>query len=333
MSHDDRPPHEQLVIFAFGNPRHARGLLGSLLPAQVAARIDWNSLQLESETLIDKNLRPRYSDFIFRLTTTDGSPAYVLLLLEHQSAQEHFMSLRMVEYGVRIVRRWLRHNPGARRFPAVIPIVMYAGDRPWSRPTDLLELTDLDDSAKELLRPHLLRMRFILDDLSSEPTEKREELTTMARLTRAALSQLKAQQPMEFLRQWIGALCQLEVEPGGLSDLNTLTYYIFVRSAPEHREEVLAFMQEHLGEQGRPVIRSIADSFRAEGIEEGRQEGRQEGEAHGLARAVVGVFEARGIPISDEARHRIMACQDTNQLERWLRRAVVANSVSEIFEV
>jgi hypothetical protein len=185
------------------------------------------------------------------------------------------MSLRMAEYAARIVRRWLRHNPGARRFPAVIPIVMYAGARPWSRPTDLLELTDLDDSAKELLRPHLLRMRFILDDLSSESTEKREELTTMARVTRAALSQLRAHQPMKFLRQWIEALCQLEVEPGGLPDLNALTYYLFVRSAPEHREEVLAFMQEHLGEQGRPVIRSIADSFRAEGIEEGIEKGRQ----------------------------------------------------------
>ncbi len=89
---------------------------------------------------------------------------------------------------------------------------MYAGSRPWSRPTGLLELVDLDHAAKELLRPHLLQIRFILDldDLSSETAEARAGFTTMARLTRAALSQLRPQEPMVFLRQWVEAICELE---------------------------------------------------------------------------------------------------------------------------
>ena len=270
MTQKTEPPaHERLVKLTFGNPRHARGLLGSLLPAQVADAIDWESLHLESETFVDEAFRANYSDFLFGLTTIQGSPAYLYVLLEHQTGQERFMALRMAEYVDQIVRRWRRQNPGAHRFPAVVPIVMYAGPRQWSRPTGLLELVDLDHAAKELLRPHLLQVRFILDDLSSEPAEARAGLTTMARLTRAALSQLRPQEPMVFLRQWIEAMCELEGEAGGLPDLDAVGYYVLRRSAPEHREEVLGFMQENLGEQGRPVIRSIAEAIRAEGVEEG----------------------------------------------------------------
>ena len=79
-------------------------------------------------------------------------------------------------------------------------------------------------------------------------------------------------------------------------------------------------MQEHLDKEGHDVIVSIADSYRAEGRVEG------------VARAVLAVFEARGVLVPDDVRRRIEACEDPEELERWHRRAVVARLPTEIFE-
>jgi hypothetical protein len=60
-------------------------------------------------------------------------------------------------------------------------------------------------------------------------------------------------------------------------------------------------------------------------------QGRAEGRVEGEARAVLGVLEARGIPVSDEARERITACTDLDELDAWVRRAVTVTSVDELF--
>ncbi len=62
-------------------------------------------------------------------------------------------------------------------------------------------------------------------------------------------------------------------------------------------------------------------------VAEGRQEGRQEGEAS----AVLKVLEVRGLKVDAQARERIMACMELEQLSRWLCRAVTVQSVPELF--
>lgn len=64
---------------------------------------------------------------------------------------------------------------------------------------------------------------------------------------------------------------------------------------------------------------------------EGRAEGRAEGEAEGEAKAILLILETRGLRISDDARERIQTCQDTGQLETWIRKAAVITSTDELF--
>ena len=71
----------------------------------------------------------------------------------------------------------------------------------------------------------------------------------------------------------------------------------------------------------------VARKLYGQGHEEGRQEGRQEGEAT----ALLEVLDARGLPVSQNARRRILACTNRAELKRWLRRAVRVASVNELF--
>ncbi|HLV59100.1 MAG TPA: hypothetical protein VKY81_09575 [Natronosporangium sp.] len=67
-------------------------------------------------------------------------------------------------------------------------------------------------------------------------------------------------------------------------------------------------------------------------VHQGRAEGRVEGRVEGEVAALFAVLSARGIDVPDDARARISACTDPDQLEAWIRRAATAESVADLFE-
>ena len=66
-------------------------------------------------------------------------------------------------------------------------------------------------------------------------------------------------------------------------------------------------------------------------IEQGRLEGRKDGLAEGLAEGLLQLLKARGVPVSDADRERILASRDVDQLRAWLVRAETAAAVAELF--
>jgi hypothetical protein len=57
---------------------------------------------------------------------------------------------------------------------------------------------------------------------------------------------------------------------------------------------------------------------------------RDEGQAGGRAAALLTVLDARGLPVIEQERERILACRDAAQLDEWLRRAISASAVADI---
>lgn len=64
----------------------------------------------------------------------------------------------------------------------------------------------------------------------------------------------------------------------------------------------------------------------------GKTEGKSEGIAEGKADAVLRVLSRRGLAVSEEIRSRIAGCTDTDMLDRWLDRALIARRAEELFE-
>ncbi|HVW39899.1 MAG TPA: hypothetical protein VHC18_00980 [Amycolatopsis sp.] len=65
---------------------------------------------------------------------------------------------------------------------------------------------------------------------------------------------------------------------------------------------------------------------------QGRIEGLDEGRVEGEATALLDVLAARDITITDNARTRIHDCSDPELLRTWIRRAVTATTVDELFD-
>ncbi len=87
---------------------------------------------------------------------------------------------------------------------------------------------------------------------------------------------------------------------------------------------------EALIAKGNPEIRKREAAAEARGEAKGEAKGEVRGEAKGKAAAILEVLEARGMAVSMDQRQAILRCLDIDRLDRWLRRAAVASSASEV---
>ncbi|WP_345361510.1 hypothetical protein [Actinoallomurus liliacearum] len=110
------------------------------------------------------------------------------------------------------------------------------------------------------------------------------------------------------------------VEPG----YGTQYYeYAHGMAAPAVRR----MLEELVSAKTWPVYSPFAKEHFGRGKAEGLEEGRAEEGVH----AVLTVLETRGIEVPESARVRIQACRDAQEIEAWLKQAVVAETVDELF--
>ncbi|MEU9867516.1 hypothetical protein AB0C87_06665 [Actinomadura sp. NPDC048021] len=54
--------------------------------------------------------------------------------------------------------------------------------------------------------------------------------------------------------------------------------------------------------------------------------------AEGEVKALLLMLEARGLDVSAGVRAQVEGCSDSEQIERWIRRAVSADSAEDLFD-
>ncbi|MEV4670701.1 MULTISPECIES: hypothetical protein [Actinomadura] len=117
---------------------------------------------------------------------------------------------------------------------------------------------------------------------------------------------------------------------------------IAVVAAKEHDHGCLYddYLAEQFSEAARKLLEEIVKTagyewksdFAKKHRAEGRVEGRVEGRAEGEAKALLVVLEGRGIAVPNEVRKRVMGCTDSDQLERWLKRAAVVERAEDLLD-
>jgi len=296
---------------------HAAGLLYALLPSAFGSRVDWSALIPIPATFIDPRLAHRYSDLLLSLATRDGSTLLVYVLLEHQSEPDPWMPLRLHGYVHRIWEHWLREHAGARRLPAVLPVVVHHGESGWTAARSLGELYELDAEARGALCEHLPELRFLLDDLVPVPMELIEQrpMTDLGRLTLLLLRQARISADIVAdLQRWMGMLARVLRGPAGRWALGLIVGYIFaVRdTVPEGLPEAF---EAGLGRDGREAYMSAAQKL----VDQGKTEM--------LLRLITVRFGAP--PAAVEARVRAASAV---QVVEWAERLLSAASLGDLFE-
>ncbi len=83
---------------------------------------------------------------------------------------------------------------------------------------------------------------------------------------------------------------------------------------------------------GEELIEQGLAKGRKEGWEKGREEGWEKGLTRGRAEYILRTLSARGVPLDDAARQRILSCTDVATLDRWFDRSLNATSLSDVLD-
>jgi predicted transposase YdaD len=326
MSSQPSPsPHDAVFRRVLGVPANAASQLRAVLPGALAARLDLDRLTQVPDSFVDEALKWRHSDLLFTVPL-DGHPAFVYVLIEHQSRTDPLMAFRMLRYVIRIWDHYLRGHQQARQLPAVIPLVVHHGRRPWASPVQLLDLLGLDPDTISAAWRYLPKFEFLLDDLTGVGDQELRDrpLTAPARMS-LLLLKIAADNPrlLSDLRPWADQLRSILGEPGGFEMfIALLTYIELVGEVPADELHALA---ASLGPKAEEAYVTTADMLRAEG----EARGRAEGEARGRAEILVQQLTLKFGPLPEAVSEAVHAAS-SDQIQTWAARVLSADALDQV---
>ncbi len=266
-------------LFAF--PRMVEDLVRAFV-GQLGAS-DFSTLRKLSSDYVSDELLKRHGDTVWRLRVPGGGWAYLLLLLEFQSRDDHYMALRILIYTGMLYQELVRNAaPEAREaLPAVLPIVLYNGTPRWRAPREIGELIT---PVEEGLAPYQPAQRYLVieeqhvaaDEVPSDNLmgaviglEQSRTEADLIRVANALPERLEGSENVELRRVFIDWLTSSmeQVKPAG-EEL----------PAMDSLEEVRMMLQERLREWPAQWMRE----GREQGLEQGRKLGLEQGLERGL---------------------------------------------------
>ena len=326
-------PHDALFKYVFSQPEHAGSELRAVLPAELSARLDWGSLELQPASFVDERLSGREADLLFTVRC-NGQAACLYVLFEHQSTNDPLMAFRLLRYLVRIWEAALVEEPDRQRLPAIIPVVVHHSSSGWTAATDLCSLIELDAETLALVGGYVPQFRFVLDDLSrtNDATLRGRSLTAVAAAGLMLLSRGRsAPDLLVEIRRWMDVFGQVAQAPSGIEALSALLEYTFQVGdvLPEQLRELALQLGPAAHEAYMTAAQRLTAEAEAKGRAEGEARGRAEGEAKGKAELLLRLLGLRFGALSEAVREQVLHAPP-ERLDVWAERVITAQSLDEV---
>ena len=263
-------PHDKFFRATMAHKRVAVDFFKSYLPEKVQQALNVDSLMLMQHSYISNELQESLSDLVFSCELAD-KPAYLTLLVEHQSCADKMMPFRVHHYLFGVLHNYLKQHPGSL-LPAVYTLVFYHGQAtpyPYS-----LSLWDCFDDPLGLMPQVLYNALPLIDvnQLSDQELKQQQWVGPMA----LALKHSRQQDVASYALDILGALPWKMEEPEAVELLQLLLNYLL---SSGNIDDVNAFVEastERLSGRVRSEVMTFAEKLEEQGIVKGRQEGRKE---------------------------------------------------------
>ena len=275
MAGEVTKPHDHLFRSVFRDESEAAGLLRGNLPQVVASELLWSSLKRRDRSYIDDRLRGSESDLLFEVQRKpDRAPAWLYVLLEHQSTADHWLRLRLLKYSIRIWEEDRTQHPEETHLRPIVPLVLYQGRSGWTPAREFSELFAPAVRGWPAV-PHYAHL--LLDQTQVRPEDLRGELRGRS----AQLAMMAAaRERWEVLQRLVPLLAEMVRHAGGIDELRQFIVYVaattrdaerWSRFAEAVRREVPG--GEELMTDTRSMLEAYGDVVEQEALQKGRQEG------------------------------------------------------------
>jgi hypothetical protein len=317
-------PNDKLLKATFSNPDNARGFFENYLPEQISHAVDWSSLRLEYSTFVDPHFAASESDLLFSLKLAE-SDAFIYLLFEHQSSEDPRMALRLLSYILRIWERFAATHPAPAKLPAILPIVLAQGKRPWKTAPRLEDLIDLPPKLADIIRPWQPTLMYRLLELVRIPYEEiagtPEGIITLRALKAEPLDELLSDALWE------------ESILFAISDSALERMLRYVLNADLNVSLLKARLKTIRSKSLQAKTMTLADQLRLEGKEEGLSQGLSEGQLRAFRTAVQRALEIRHGLCPGGIREALDAIGDPKRLEQLHEIAFRSESLEAFAQI
>ena len=259
-----------------------RGFAGKL-----AGHLEFSTLERLPASFVTEHLGQRHADMLWKIQTTDGSWLYLLVLLEFQSTVDHDMALRMLDYTVRVLQGLGSDDRGpGDKYPPLLPVVIYNGERRWTAATDIRELFATMPDQLLGYRP---RHQYLLLDLRAlDPTAlPPENVVSLIAMLERARSQRQLEKLGASLADWllrVGETRLLDSFEAWIrqvlsrTDAAGRTLELRTRSEEEEMATLAERVRKWGDELNQQWLEKGIEKGIERGIEQGIEQGRQQGE-------------------------------------------------------
>ncbi|MBF0629090.1 MAG: Rpn family recombination-promoting nuclease/putative transposase [Magnetococcales bacterium] len=316
-------PHDRLFKVLLSEPESAYQFFRERLPEEIVMRLAPELPEWVEGSFVPDALSLFLSDRLFRLRMAQGAPAFIHLLTEHKSFPDRKVGWQVTRGIVACMEQALREQGTAwETLPAVISMVVYHGNTPWSHPNDLISLIDADRA----LHPWLLNVHYVLVDLSNTADRL---LSSNARL-KAGFLALKygTRAPHEQM----AALDQIADALRAAPELLVPVLLYLMTTFPLLQQERLhAIVMQVKPEEETNMMSIFARELIAKGREEGEILGRIEGERKNAVSMLLRQMQRKFGPLSVQAQKQVEEA-DLAILETWADRILDACTLDELLE-
>ena len=340
-------PHDNAYKNLFSHPQAVSDLLRGFVDEDWVAWLDFDTLEKVSGSYVSDDLRDREDDIIWRIRmradesaaagyASQGEWLYVYLLLEFQSNNDPYMAVRILTYIGLLYQDLIKSgqvrstsaNPASAavrsaRLPAVFPLVLYNGERPWSAARDIEQLIENSPPSLMAYRP---RLRYFVLDEGRVPEHK---LQGQADNAIASVLRLERSANAQDITEAVGQLVQTLKAPHNRELRRALTVWInrvvlrrFAPDGDSTQPQDLTEVQQMISER----IDNWKEQLLQQGVQRGKLEGKLEGQAQLLRRILVRRFGA--LPTAVEAQ---ISAASLEQLESWFDRSIEAPGLDAVF--
>jgi hypothetical protein len=184
------------------------------------------------------------------------------------------MPFGLLGYMVRAWDYYLSNNPGNKRLPMIVPLVVHHSETGWTAPAAFEELMNMDLDMLEVLRDHVVRFSLRLDDISFATDAELQGRATST-LSKVILWCLRDSRKPAWFREERGGWRALLLEATRGRKRNAaalrIVNYVFATNDGEFTNEVAECLITAVGELRRKDVMTIAESLRREGFKEGER--------------------------------------------------------------
>lgn len=326
---DKTAPHDRIRRILFSHHQLVEDLLRHFVAEDSGdpswlADLDFTTLRREHESTTEaRRGRSLYRDVVWsirRRSQPEGQPLYVVILIEFQSSVGWFMVLRKMAYMAFFYQDLVKARklkPGDW-LPAILPVVLYNGDRAWRAPASIDELIG---PVPEPLRKYQPQFRYLLLDEQNSAIRLGSERNTVA----GWMALERSRTPEDVLAASSALDCWLQ-DPED-DELREAFALLLHQRLPEHlfrEQNPLDLKETTMG------VRENLQLWREEYAQEIGREQRTEGRREGQRSLLEKQLRLKFGPLPTIATERL-AQADMVSLDLWAGRVLTAGSLDEIW--